>query len=370
MHVTGSPQAGCSSTVIRDTPLSSVKKNRKDTRQRRRNVSKDEKRKIRKNLGHKFCDRKGKERNNNVEGKSCNCPKKCGEKVGTDSSKIFHSFWNLGSNDKQNIYLYSLITTTKIKRRYKKDTKNEVSRRSHSFIYHLLVNGEKITVCKAEFTNVHCISRGRVDKLCQQLASGKVVPKPDMRGKHLNRPNRVRDEIFNSIHSHILSIPKYTSHYSRKQNPGKQYLDTEPSILSLYTDKYLPYCAENNLIPSTQDKYRRIFCGEYNLGFKLPKSDTCPTCDQYVIDKLKDKNNAEKLNQLAVENTVHLKKADAMQLSLANATEECKNSDQFDVITFDLQQTLPTTDLTSGPAFYSRKVWTYNLSIFFICLHK
>ena len=42
---------------------------------------------------------------------------------------------------------------------------------------------------------------------------------------------------------------------------------------------------------------------------------------------------------------------------------QIKNDKSLHVITFNLQQALPTPKLTTGPAFYKRKCWTYNFNI-------
>lgn len=81
------------------------------------------------------------------------------------------------------------------------------------------------------------------------------------------------------LHSHIQSIPAYQTHYSRQQNPNRKYFDCDLNIASLYRDKYLDFCKEKNVSPVSEDKYRRIFNEKYNIGFKLPKSDTYKTCD-------------------------------------------------------------------------------------------
>ncbi|KAJ8980254.1 hypothetical protein NQ317_019469 [Molorchus minor] len=57
------------------------------------------------------------------------------------------------------------------------------------------------------------------------------------------------------------------------------------------------------------------------------------------------------------------KRAEAMQISLKQEVESAKVNRNKIVITFDLQQTLPTPSLTVGPAFYLRKAWTYNLGV-------
>ncbi|CAH1098818.1 unnamed protein product [Psylliodes chrysocephalus] len=139
----------------------------------------------------------------------------------------------------------------------------------------------------------------------------------------------------------IKAFPKYVSHYSRKNNPNRVYLDHDVFISSLYKDFYLDWCKDKNITPVKEDMYRRIFCNEYNIGFKLPKRDTCHTCDC--------------LNILIQTEDLHHRRAAAMQNSLREEVESAKTNGDKIVLTFDLQQTLPTPSLTVGPAFNLRK---------------
>lgn len=131
----------------------------------------------------------------------------------------------------------------------------------------------------------------------------------------------------------------------------------------LYKDYYLEWCREKNIQPVTEDRYRRTFCGEYNIGFKLPKSDTCKTCDMIKV-QLENPNATEddtRENKLKLE--LHQRRAEVMQTSLKNEIENAKLTGDICVITFDLQQALPVPNLTVGPAFYLRKSWVYNLGV-------
>ena len=47
----------------------------------------------------------------------------------------------------------------------------------------------------------------------------------------------------------------------------------------LYIEKY----AGEGWARVTEDRYRRIFCECFNIGFVLPKTDTCKTCDAFNI---------------------------------------------------------------------------------------
>lgn len=57
-----------------------------------------------------------------------------------------------------------------------------------------------------------------------------------------------------------------------------------------------------------------------------------------------------------------------MQDLMKKDVDAAKSSNFKNVITFDVQKALPTPNLTVGPAFYLRKLWTYNFLILSIIL--
>lgn len=187
-------------------------------------------------------------------------------------------------------------------------------------------------------------------------------------GKHSNRPNKYNEEDIANVHKFIDEIPKYQSHYSRTQNPNKMYLDSNLNINALYHDCYLQWCESRNFKSISADKFRRVFCEDYNIGFKFPKSDTCATCDS-LTTKIQDLENSDNIESteyknLKIQQQLHIKKAEAGQQKIKQLTmEAAENSSKLHVISLDLQQALPTPKLTVSHAFYRRKIWTYNLGI-------
>lgn len=279
--------------------------------------------------------------------------------------QLFTKFWDLSSFDIQNSYLFGCIRAKNKKRSYKKKQKNNVSRRKFTADYLVNIGDEEIKICKTEFLSVHGLqkSRGRVERILKMKVGGAMVPKPDMRGKHNTRPNRYSDEQIHSVKTHIESIPKYQSHYSRAKNIDKLYLNCDMTITGLYTDFYMPWCREQNISPVKESAYRKIFCTQYNIGFKLPKSDTCKTCDEMgiKIKAAKEANNIELEKELTTFLNLHQARADAMQKLLKSEIDTPAKKKL--VISFDLQQSMPLPKLTTGPAFYCRKIWLYNLGI-------
>uniref|UniRef100_A0A6P7FFW2 Uncharacterized protein PF11_0207-like n=1 Tax=Diabrotica virgifera virgifera TaxID=50390 RepID=A0A6P7FFW2_DIAVI len=94
---------------------------------------------------------------------------------------------------------------------------------------------------------------------------------------------------------------------------------------------------------------------DYNISFKTPKSDTCAKCDEFQINinHSKEIGDNEQLKELETSKELHLRKAKAARDVLEKAVEESKENDVH-VITFDLQQALPTPKLTTGPCFYKK----------------
>nr|CAI5866523.1 unnamed protein product [Callosobruchus analis] len=217
--------------------------------------------------------------------------------------------------------------------------------------YFVKVNGVDIKVCKTEFLSLHGLQKSskRVKLIAQQIAEGRTTPKRDGRGKHHNRPSKTPTEGVQSVHDHIQAIPKYVSHYSRKSVSNHDL-----NISTLYKDYYVEWCKQRGTVPVKEDRYRRIFCSDYNIGFKLPKSDTCHTCDFLNNQIEANKGNMKECSILRTQLEVHQTRALAMQECMKNEVENAKNSSK-DIISFDLQQTLPTPSLTVGSAFYLRK---------------
>lgn len=339
-------------------PISKKRKNNANLYKRRLT-------KKRKNLGHAYISISGKEVKAAELGPSCKCNRKCGETIGqTEAEHIFNSFWNIGNYNEQNAFLFGSIKVFPKKRSYKKKTKSNTSRRTHSVQYYVKSRGQDIRVCKVKFISIYGLkSQMRLQLIIDKIKSGNSSPTADNRGKHSNRPNKISTERRQSVFDHIKEIPKYQSHYSRAMNPNKLYFDSDMNIEILYRDYYVPWCIEKNIEPVINQYYRLIFNNEFNIGFKLPKSDTCKSCDLYKV-QTKSLIDDDRKRKLERDQELHLHSAKSMQTNLVETSLAAKSSSsKTHVLAFDLQQALPTPSLTVGPAFYLRKLWTYNFGI-------
>ncbi|XP_063989943.1 uncharacterized protein LOC135169138 [Diachasmimorpha longicaudata] len=98
------------------------------------------------------------------------------------------------------------------------------------------------------------------------------------------------------------------------------------------------------------------------LSFKEPKNDTYKTCDQFQI-QLKCATTELKKTYAKEQLESHLNMANAPYSMKATDKQIAKSSDgRIIVTTFDLQQCLPTPSLPTGQIFYSRQLWTFNLT--------
>ena len=110
-------------------------------------------------------------------GTACTCPKKCRSKLQGTESGIFHSFWDLGSWDAQNPYLFSSMKIGEVKQKYPKKTKSQESNRKCTIQYTGKVNCNEVSLCKVEFLAVHGLqnSRGRVENIACLLYTSRCV---------------------------------------------------------------------------------------------------------------------------------------------------------------------------------------------------
>ena len=105
---------------------------------------------------------------------------------------------------------------------------------------------------------MHGIANGCLDRAlkAQQAASGTLHC--DQRGRHEHEPaNKTDQETVDSVKAHINSIPRYKSHYSRKDNPHREFLNPYLSIQKMY-QLYKEKCEENTQAVS-EWKYCKIF---------------------------------------------------------------------------------------------------------------
>ncbi|CAG9834685.1 unnamed protein product [Diabrotica balteata] len=67
-----------------------------------------------------------------------------------------------------------------------------------------------------------------------------------------------------------------------------------------YIGKFIirPWCNAELIVPVKENYYRRVFRSQYNIGYKLPKTDKCQTCESYNVSLKSNKENAEECQQI------------------------------------------------------------------------
>ena len=167
-------------------------------------------------------------------GQECGCKMKCFDKVVEESRiRIFKDFWASGKRDTHVAFVHSHVVEHPIKRHR---TKDEGKRRHCTREYFLDTDGGRVAVCKKAFSSILAISINTIDFWMKSKTSS-GVQKAEGRGKHNNHP-RVPPTDQELVLQHIASLPKVTSHYSRKSAPLARYLDTD---LGSKRDMYLLY---------------------------------------------------------------------------------------------------------------------------------
>lgn len=200
---------------------------------------------------------------------------------------------------------------------------------------------------------------------------GNGTPPVDRRGKHVSRPNKLPEGTNEKIRQHILSYPRYKSHYSRKDNVYHYYLSPllnvakmhEMYLLKNEPEQYQLLHENQNINPIVKYEYfRKFFTEHFKISFGKPKSDTCQKCDK-LLHKIDAADTDEQKRALEVEKKMHIVKAETFYSDIKDKTALSKNDTSVEVLTFDFQQNLPLPISSSGEVFYKIQLWVYNFCI-------
>ena len=101
----------------------------------------------------------------------------------------------------------------------------------------------------------------------------------DLRGLNPN-PRKYPQDIIECVHNHIRNLPVMSSHYTRRKNQNRQYLESGMNISKVYK-KYLEFMASHykNVKTVSYRHYCKIFSSNYNIVFLRPAQDICDTCN-------------------------------------------------------------------------------------------
>ena len=159
-------------------------------------------------------------------GPPCKCKKQCFTILTEDGiNKIFNDFWAMGDYNMQTSYLIGRVIQ---KEKNRKRTKAEVSKRNFTLVCTVEYNKKVYTVCKEAFDSLHGICRSRVAcALKKKTESGSIIK--DLRGSAPN-PRKYSEEVIECVHNHIRNLPVMSSHYTRRKNQNRQYLEAGLNI--------------------------------------------------------------------------------------------------------------------------------------------
>lgn len=314
-------------------------------------------RKLKKNSGEEFVNKKGKVVESKQLKDPCTdkCRLKCTQKMSyEDRKRVFKYFWLLGEKKKH--WEFVIKNTKKILKR-RQTTEVTKHNRQNTYQY-FLPDAEKkpVKVCKTMFLNTIALSE-RVVSTAWKKFDGNTVIEDDKRGRYEHEKPVYNDEMVKSVCDHVRCFPVVEAHYVRK-NSCKLYLEGIESISRMYK-LYCEWFDSTKYYSkaTTKRQYREVVNANFNLALHRPKKDKCDTC--HVFENKLTKTDEEKaafdLHQHRKNRARELKKSDKQEAEV--------NKDVV-TATFDFQKVLVTPYGEISVLYYKRRFTTLNFTVY------
>lgn len=206
------------------------------------------------------------------------CRDGCFDRVTRDGvESIFRAFWDLGDHDAQTHYLQKMMNVIPVKR---KRTCADVSRRSNTIEYTVLMNHQPIKVCKKGFVAMHGISNSRTLYALRKMTNtGLLIP--DQRGRR-EPANKIADSDLERVKEHIRLL--LSSQCSQTKSLHHFYIESGLNVPKMHNN-YISWMKNNH--PSekkvTQHYYRDILNKYFDIISKHLRTDTSIKCDSLSI---------------------------------------------------------------------------------------
>lgn len=182
------------------------------------------------------------------------CPKNCHFKVKEeDQKKLFEHFWCLANYNKQNLYLFGLIS--------RKSTNKTFSK----WQYHVDINGSKIMVCKILFMGIYQVTKHRLTTLQKKITDGKSFD--DERG-HQEKCSKTSTKTWELLDEFIDKIPKKVVGKYHKL----YFVDTSITKRSLHKD-FCKLLNEKDIKTMSSSTFTKYYDEKFHFGFSYTKKN-------------------------------------------------------------------------------------------------
>lgn len=198
-----------------------------------------------------------------------------------ERNEIFKTFWEMSWEQKRMFFAH-MITYSAKKRSYVEGS----SKRSGTYKYFLMVQGQKMQVCKSMFLNTLAVGEKMILNWVNSANNHGILQGSDIRRQTstLKRKASQDKQRVNNMKNFLESLPKLESHYCRKST-GKFYFEQNFKCKSEVYNLYKDHCKMEEEVPLSNCKFYNEL-DNMNLALFKPRKDQCDLCSSYKVKQI------------------------------------------------------------------------------------